>query len=265
MLLCDRMCSTPGTSRESTGKHMAKLSLSAVQRLGLLGAACTISWLLWSEIDRYGLDRTHWLAPIIVVVALLLVASDGWAPVLRPMARQSLNASSGRDWSNELLGVKNRLTRFLKAGVQARTKGLGTQFLEETGGYVDSVALKWAFMLILVRYGYGKSDYEKASEVTDLRMLVIGQLANSMMQDMQRMAVPGERPTRKAMLEVAFKEISKCEVAVRDALNNLAANVFLPFDPILLIVNRELGLCDNSSPARAECYQAEIAAVLADV
>lgn len=273
---------------------MGERKLSRLQRAGLLIAAILIAWLLWTQIDENGLDDTNWLIPILAIVAMLLFASHGWEgfstklssvdahwnrpeteadgqraeALRRAQVRQVTRPMSvapdirPQELKAEFLRIVERFGRFLKASVANPSPIFGDDFIRQTGGYLDTVALKAAFMLILLRRELRHEGYVETNEVMELRMLAVGHITNAIMQDLRRAVVPGQPPQRKDMLTKVADEIAHCELAVREALAGFARHDRFPLDPILLIVNKEIPLAADTADDRAEKYQAEVQSIL---
>ena len=267
-----------------------------LQRVGLLIAAIVIAWLLWVQIDDNGLDDTNWLLPIVAIVAILLVASHGWEDfriklrsadvgwnepeteadglraeairrakvrrAMQPVVEPTLQSKELRD---EFFRIVERFGLFLKTSLADPYPAFAEDFIRQTGGHVDVVALKAAFMLTLLRRELRHEGYVETNEVMELRMLVVGHVTNAIMQSLRQTVIPGQPPKRKEMLTKVAAEISHCELAVREVLAGLARNDRFPLDPILLIVNNELPLAANTAnttKGRSERYQAEVQSIL---
>lgn len=275
---------------------MGELKLNRFQRVGLLIAAILIAWLLWSQIDENGLDETNWLLPIIAIVAILLVASNGWegfrtkrlsfddrwnepeteadglraealrrVKVRRAMQPATEPARQSKELRDDFFRIVERFGLFLKASLADPDPALAEDFVRQTGGHIDVVALKAAFMLTLLRREMRHEGYVETNEVMDLRMLAVGHITNAIMQDLRRTVVPGQPPQRKDMLTKVVDEIAHCELAVREVLAGIARNDRFPLDPVLLIVNHELPLAantKNTAKGRSEKYQAEVQSIL---
>lgn len=232
----------------------ARLRFSKLQRAVLVVAAIVIAAILWGQVGNSGLEDTPWLWGILVIVALLLLASRGQStePAMPTIVQPPVPKTTLEDLRPEFLAVVERLGDFIRAKLSTLPHDLPVQFLGETGGYIDGVALRGAFALTLLRREQRHKGYIETDAVMELRKLAIGHLANSKMQDLRR-AVDGP-PQRAEMIKQAADETIKYEIAVRQALQKKALAEPLALDAVFSLLDRELPLSDGDAGDRVKVY-----------
>lgn len=231
----------------------ASLKFNKLQRAALVVAAAVIGIILWVQIDSSGLDDTPWLWGILIILALLLLASRGEsAGTVMPTIQSPMPKPAIEDLRPEFLEVVGRVEDFIRAKLATLPHDLPVQFLGETGGYIDGVALRGAFALTLLRREQRHKGYIESDAVMELRKLAVGHLANSKMQDLRR-AVDGP-PKRSDLLKQAADETVRYEIAVRQALQKKALAEPLALDAVFALLDRELPLSDGDAEDRLRVY-----------